>query len=268
MSIRLKYPNDKIKTKKNIHLKNIKSKSKKNNKYTFTKKDYVSGDGMLTNVWGPSMWHFLHTMSFNYPIHPTEEQKKTYQKFILDLQYVLPCKYCRMNLTKNFKSLPLKYSDMKNRHTFSLYMYNLHEHVNKMLKKDSKLSFADVRDRYEHFRARCNFKSMPFESSNVSDKDKKEEKEETSLSKNDINKEPNLDKDQEDKDEKNIENKNEKVKIKTNKNKSKKNKTIKNIKINKEKGCTEPLHGKKSRCIIQIVPHDKKGSTFQMDKTI
>ena len=31
---------------------------------TFKKKDFESGDGMLTTVWGPSIWHFLHTMSF------------------------------------------------------------------------------------------------------------------------------------------------------------------------------------------------------------
>ena len=33
-----------------------------------------------------------------------------------------------------------------------------------------------------------------------------------------------------------------------------------------EKGCTESLHGKKSKCIIKIVPQDNKGKTFQMDK--
>ena len=42
----------------------------------FTKEDYKSGDGMLTSVWGPPMWHFLHTMSFNYPVNPTAEDKK------------------------------------------------------------------------------------------------------------------------------------------------------------------------------------------------
>lgn len=31
---------------------------------TYTKKEYNSGDGMLTSVWGPSLWHYLHTMSF------------------------------------------------------------------------------------------------------------------------------------------------------------------------------------------------------------
>jgi hypothetical protein len=33
----------------------------------YTEEDYKSGDGMLTTVWGPGLWHFLHTMSFNYP---------------------------------------------------------------------------------------------------------------------------------------------------------------------------------------------------------
>ena len=30
---------------------------------------------MLTTVWGPSMWHYLHTMSFNYPNNPTKRKK-------------------------------------------------------------------------------------------------------------------------------------------------------------------------------------------------
>ena len=44
---------------------------------------------------------------------------------------------------------------MKSRETFSRYIYDLHEYVNKMLDKKSGLSYADVRERYEHFRARC-----------------------------------------------------------------------------------------------------------------
>ena len=34
----------------------------------------------------------------------------------------------------------------------------------------------------------------------------------------------------------------------------------------KEKGCTEPLYGKKSKCVIKIVPIDKKCKTFQINK--
>ena len=185
--------------------RNIKNKTKK--RRVFTKKDYNAGDGMITSVWGPPLWHYLHTMSFNYPVNPTLEEKKHYMNFILNLRYVLPCKYCRMNLKTNFKQLPLKMCDMKNRETFSRYVYNLHELVNKMLHKNSNLTYCDVRERYEHFRARCT---------------------------------------------------DEKPKLF----KFKRNVTRKN----KETGCTEPLYGKKSKCIINIVPQEEKGPSIQIDK--
>ena len=180
---------------------------------TFKKKDYYSGDGMLTTVWGPSMWHYLHTMSFNYPINPTPEDKKHYRDFMLNLQYVLPCKYCRQNLTKNYKVFPLTAHDLENRENFSRYVYKLHEIVNKLLKKKSGLTYCDVRERYEHFRSRCtDEKPKIFD---INDYNRRE-----------------------------------------------KNKTMKK----KEKGCTEPLYGKKSKCIIKIVPQEEKCKTMQIDK--
>ena len=172
-------------------------------KRIFKRNEYSSGDGMLTTVWGPSMWHFLHTMSFNYPVNPTEADKEHYREFVINLQYVLPCKYCRQNL----KIFPLNKCEMQNRETFSRYIYKLHEMVNKLLKKKSGLSYCDVRERYEHFRSRCT---------------------------------------------------DEKPKIFDFK------KTLKNKK--KEKGCTEPLYGKKAKCIIKIVPQEEKGNTMQIDK--
>ena len=178
----------------------------KTKKRIFKKKDYLSGDGMLTTIWGPSMWHFLHTMSFNYPINPTTEDKHNYRSFILNLRYVLPCKYCRQNLTNNLKSDPLNMSDMKNRDTFSRFIYKLHETVNKLLGKKSGLSYCDVRERYEHFRSRCT---------------------------------------------------DEKPKIFNIK---------KTMKKKKEKGCTEPLYGKKAKCIIKIVPQEERCKTLQIDK--
>ena len=126
----------------------------------FKNSDYNSSDGMLTTIWGPSLWHSLHTISFNYPNKPTIFQQKKYRSFILNLQYILPCKYCRINLKKNFKCLPLTLKHMKNRNTFSKYIYNLHEHINKMLGKTSNLSYDDVRERYEHFRSRCTQKQI------------------------------------------------------------------------------------------------------------
>lgn len=125
------------------------------NTFVFNNNDYKSGDGMLTSIWGPALWHFLHTMSFNYPTNPTEEEKNQYMNFIKSLEFVLPCKYCRINLKKNFETLPLRKEEMKSRYTFSKYVYNLHEHINTMLGKKSNLSYEDIRETYEHFRARC-----------------------------------------------------------------------------------------------------------------
>ena len=39
---------------------------------------------------------------------------------------------------------------------------------------------------------------------------------------------------------------------------------LKLVKGAPEKGCTEPLYGKKSKCIIKIVPQEEQCPTFQM----
>lgn len=160
----------------------------------FRKSDYSSGDGFLTSVWGPAAWLLIHTISFNYPVSPTDEQKHQYRNFILSLQHVLPCRHCRENLSSNLKKVPLTMNHMKSRDTFSKYIYRLHEHINKMLGKPSSLKYADIRERYEHLRARCTHEQ----------------------------------------------------------------------KI--EKGCTQPLYGKKSKCVIKIVPQDSPEEPFSMDK--
>ena len=91
-------------------------------------------------------------------------------------------------------------STMKNRHTFSKYVYNLHETVNKMLNKSSGLTYDTVRERYEHFRSRCTKKKQP----------KRTRK--------------------------------------------------------KERGCITPLHGANSKCVITIVPKNKKCKTLRIDR--
>ena len=181
------------------------SSSKKRRRSPFKKKDYHSKDGMLTYVWGPSLWHSLHTISFNYPTNPNSKTKKQYKKFFLSLKNVLPCGACRKNFNKNLKKCPLTHADLKNRDTLSLWLYNLHNVVNKMLGKKCALTYCEVRDRYETFRARCSLSN-----------NQKELKKALRLSK-------------------------------------------------KEDGCTTPLKGIKSKCILKIVPKDCVSKTFDMD---
>ena len=166
----------------------------------FKSRDFNSGDGMLTAVWGPPLWHFLHTMSFNYPIKPSVDDKLHYTNFMISLQFILPCKFCRQNLHNYYKETPITNDDMADRASFSRYVYTLHESINKRLKKTHELSYYDVRERYEHFRSRCvNDKEIIFP-------------------------------------------------------------------IKKESGCTVPLYGKKSKCVIKIVPQTEKCKTIQIDK--
>jgi len=166
----------------------------------YNSSNYNSGDGMLTYVWGPAIWHFLHTMSFNYPTNPTKADKIHYMNFIKSLRHVLPCKYCRTNLTKNLKTTPITITTMENRESFSRYLYQLHETINKMLNKTSGLTYDKVRERYEHFRARC--LDPP----------------EVSL-----------------------------------------------VQPVSEKGCTDPLVGTKSKCVLSIVPLSDPTPPFTID---
>ena len=64
-----------------------------NNSYNFNEEDYSSDNGMMTAIWGPPLWFTLHTISFNYPVNPTEEDKRRYYKYFKYLGKVLPCRY-------------------------------------------------------------------------------------------------------------------------------------------------------------------------------
>lgn len=123
---------------------------------TFTKKEYESQNGMQSSVFGPPVWHTLHMISFNYPVKPTNADKKNYTNFLMSFEYTLPCVYCRTNFKKNLSNAKFTPSVMNSRDSFSRFIYQLHNCVNKMLGKTIKISYADVRDRYENFRSRCN----------------------------------------------------------------------------------------------------------------
>ena len=182
-------------------------------KKVFDNSDYNSSDGMLTYVWGPSMWHTLHTISFNYPVSPDKDTKLQYLEFFRGLKHILPCRYCRINLVKNLRKVPLTMKTMANRESVSRWVYNLHEEINKMLGKKSGLSYEDVRDRYEIFRARC-----------IDDVAGKK------------------------------------------KSKTRKFQKVTSRKTKKESGCTNPLYGVRSKCVINIVPRDTRCKSFSIDK--
>jgi hypothetical protein len=121
-------------------------------------------NGMQTNVWGPPAWLFLHCIVANY----SPDKYKGYLMFFNSLKYVLPCGACRKNYTRILKEvLPLKRSVFKNRETIMLWLFMLHNQVqrdiyasslnvrDKPKYKDTREDFLSTVRFYEQFRAKC-----------------------------------------------------------------------------------------------------------------
>ena len=130
----------------------------------YSMKEFSNQNGMQTNVWGPPAWLFLHCIAANY----TPDKLQGYLMFFNSLKYVLPCGACRKNYTRILKEiLPLKKSVFKNRETFSLWLFMLHNQVQRDIYantlnvrdrpryKDTREDFLSTVRFYEQFRAKC-----------------------------------------------------------------------------------------------------------------
>ena len=149
--------------------------------YNSLEENDLSKEGMQTRVWGPAGWLFLHSIAQNYPWNPDDQKddpkeqdkKKKYLQFFELVGDVLPCLYCR-NSYREFIKQPdtiLNESVMENRKSLSLWLYKLHNKVNKKLEKEkeheckdlhinSNPTFKDTWKRYETYRADCKPKQV------------------------------------------------------------------------------------------------------------
>ena len=93
---------------------------------------------MDTRFWGPSGWKLLHLITYGYPQEPTLKDIQTYGLFFNSLKYILPCKYCRISLTKYYKQLPVE-EHLESQDTLTLWIYNIHNKVNNKLRKQGLL---------------------------------------------------------------------------------------------------------------------------------
>ena len=100
---------------------------------------------MNQNIWGPHFWFMLHTISFNYPLYPTNKDKRHYKTFIDSLQYVLPCGKCRKNFRRNLREMP---PILTSRKAFVYWLIDFHNEVNSMTGK-KRMSTLRVIELYE-----------------------------------------------------------------------------------------------------------------------
>lgn len=123
-------------------------------------------EGLKTSIWGPPTWEALHCITFNYPQKPTKEDKKNYKLFFESLQYVLPCSECKKHYAKNIKNESELNKAFESRDSLTKWLYKLHNKVNDDRKVNYKLSYQEVKDKYESYIVKCYVKpemnSIPY----------------------------------------------------------------------------------------------------------
>jgi len=126
---------------------------------------------MNTEFWGPSGWLFLHTLTFIYPEKPSYNDKVKIEKFMKNVSYILPCKYCRSSFNNYTKSLPIT-DFLDTREKMIEWLYKIHNKVNKKLRsqglcrhknpdlKDVKLQYKPILDKINNLCNTNNIKTI------------------------------------------------------------------------------------------------------------
>ena len=118
-----------------------------------------SNNGLITSIWGPPTWESFHSITFGYPIKPSEEQRRDYMEYFRLFGKVLPCVYCRVSydkfITDDTKNTLLNMNTMKSRETLTKWGMYLHDAVNNKLGVNYGVTYNELCYKYESYRARC-----------------------------------------------------------------------------------------------------------------
>ena len=123
----------------------------------------MSNYGMMTKIWGPPGWLFLHNVTMGYPNiidnnNPSHITKKeNMELFFTSLGHVLPCELCCKSYQDFIQELPLTDVVLSSRKNLAKWFYDIHNKVNDKLDVDmSEIpSFEVFYNRYEMYRAKC-----------------------------------------------------------------------------------------------------------------
>lgn len=118
-------------------------------------------NGMMTKIWGPPGWLFLHCVTVGYP-HTIDMSKPEHvfrkeqtKLFFTSLGHVLPCLYCRDSYNEYIQEHPLTDKILMTRETLSKWLYDIHNLVNEKLNVKDIPTFNEFYNRYELFRSKC-----------------------------------------------------------------------------------------------------------------
>lgn len=129
-------------------------------------------NGMMTKIWGPAGWLFLHCVTYGYPLNPENNDiqngisvgktRQNYKDFFLRIGDVLPCKYCRDSYKKFIITDPIT-PNLNNRNLLTKWLWRIHNRVNEKLGDHyCDADFKTINLKYESYRAKCT-PTTPFE---------------------------------------------------------------------------------------------------------
>lgn len=105
--------------------------------------------------WGPKLWFFMHTLSFNYPEQPTIKDKKDMKIFFENLRALIPCNTCKEHYNKHLDNDPID-NALTGKDKLIMWVLNLHNKVNESLDKPV-WSKEQVYEHYNHiYSGKCN----------------------------------------------------------------------------------------------------------------
>ena len=100
---------------------------------------------MEPTVWGPSAWIFLHSITLDYPEHPSEEDKSQTKQFFESIGNVLPCPVCREHYNKNIQETPIQ---LNTKEELVHWLIDIHNKVNQITNK-KEISYDEFNEIYK-----------------------------------------------------------------------------------------------------------------------
>lgn len=109
---------------------------------------FLSTSGLSTRSWGPSGWFFLFSCIMGtYPpkLNPKDSKhiiiRKHFKQMFVNLEYTMPCIFCRESFKKFRKELPIE-PFLKGRIELMYWLYLIKDKVNNKLINQEKECFS------------------------------------------------------------------------------------------------------------------------------
>ena len=123
-------------------------------------------NGLKPSYWGPTAWHFLHSVVMGYPEIITDSESdqliaSKYKSFFESLEFILPCDWCKIHFKENLKALPID-EYLGSRRNLVLWLYKFHNLVNDAthVPVEDRPTFESVYEKYDSYRVPCDEDAM------------------------------------------------------------------------------------------------------------